>query len=433
VGAAGAAAQRLDFQVYPNRKNIRSCLPAGIITLAMAGTGCTFNPDALTTLLGMAPTAVASAAPQLIETSVASAPSPTLPVPTVIAEPTLTPVTASVPDQFSIVAAEQAVLVELYETVNPAVVAITVRYGQDSIGQGTGFLVDYEGHIVTNYHVVASGGEIEIAFFGGERVRAELLGGDATTDIAVLQPARIPTDVSPVVLADSELVQVGQRVVAIGSPFGLQGTLTSGIVSGLGRTLASGSFPGLAGIGRGGFSTPDVIQTDAAINPGNSGGPLINLDGEVIGMNKAIYSESGLNSGVGFAIAANTVRRLLPDLIEKGEYQHPYLGIRSLEAFSLDEMEMVGLPQQGGVYVVCVDASGPAEAAGLRGGSPPQSCEGLEPGGDVIVAIDRRPVHDFSELLSYLVHHTRAGQIVELTVLREGAHLEFHITLEPRP
>ncbi|MDP7161841.1 MAG: trypsin-like peptidase domain-containing protein, partial [Dehalococcoidia bacterium] len=134
-------------------------------------------------------------------------------------------------------------------------------------------------------------GEIEIAFFGGERVRAELLGGDATTDIAVLQPARLPADVAPVVLADSELVQVGQRVVAIGSPFGLQGTLTSGIVSGLGRTLAAGAFPGSAGNGGGGFSTPDVIQTDAAINPGNSGGPLINLDGEVIGMNKAIYSE----------------------------------------------------------------------------------------------------------------------------------------------
>ncbi|MDP6793330.1 MAG: PDZ domain-containing protein, partial [Anaerolineales bacterium] len=217
------------------------------------------------------------------------------------------------------------------------------------------------------------------------------------------------------------------------SPFGLQGTLTSGIVSGLGRTLASGSFPGLDGNGGGGFSTPDVIQTDAAINRGNSGGPLINLDGEVIGMNKAIYSESGLNSGVGFAIAANTVRRLLPDLIEKGEYQHPYLGIRSREALSLDEMETLGLQHQGGVYVVCVDASGPAAAAGLRGGSPPQICEGLEPGGDVIVAIDRRPVQGFADLLSYLVHHTRAGQIVDLTVLREGTHLDFQVTLAPRP
>ena len=150
-------------------------------------------------------------------------------------------------------------------------------------------------------------------------------------------------------------------------------------------------------------------------------------------MNKAIYSESGLNSGVGFAIAANTLRRLLPDLIEKGEYQHPYLGIRSRDALSLDEIEMLGLPQQGGVYVVCVDTSGPAAAAGLRGGNPSQSCDGLEPGGDVIVAIDRRPVHGFADLLSYLVHHTRAGQIVKLTVLREGAKLEFRVTLAPRP
>ena len=214
-------------------------------------------------------------------------------------------------------------------------------------------------------------------------MRPDLLGGDAITDIAVLQPTRLPAGVSPVLLADSELVQVGQRVVSIGSPFGLQGTLTSGIVSGIGRTLSSGSFPGLDANGAGSFSTPDVIRTDAAINPGDSGGPLINLDGEVIGMNKAIYSESGLNSGVGFAIAANTVRRLLPDLIEKGEYQHPYLGIRSREAFALDEMEeRWGFPQQGGAYVVCVDASGPAAAADLRGGSPPQTCEGLEPGGD---------------------------------------------------
>ena len=413
--------------MYPDRLTVRRCVAAATITLALAGSSCTFNPAALTAFFGLTPTVAPAAALLPTQTSV-----PPTPVPTLVA-PTVTPPAAAVPDQFSIVAAEQAVLVELYERINPAVVAITVRYTRDSIGQGTGFVVDAQGHIVTNHHVVAGGGEIEIAFFGGERVRAELLGGDATTDIAVLQPARLPADVAPVVLADSELVQVGQRVVAIGSPFGLQGTLTSGIVSGLGRTLAAGAFPGSAGNGGGGFSTPDVIQTDAAINPGNSGGPLINLDGEVIGMNKAIYSESGVNSGVGFAIAANTLRRLLPDLIEKGEYQHPYLGIRSREALSLDEMETLGLPQQGGVYIVCVDASGPAAAAGLRGGSPPQSCESLEPGGDVIVAIDRRPVSAFADLLSYLVHHTRAGQIVELTVLREGTQLEFHVTLAPRP
>lgn len=421
------------MQLYPNRKDVHLRLAVGAMILALACTGCTLDRFPLKSLLGLTLTESPATPSPSTETLVTSVPAPTLPPPSVSPVLTPDPYAAALPDQFSILAAEEAVLVELYDRINPAVVAITVHYLSDSIGQGTGFVVDSEGHIVTNHHVVASGGEIEIAFFGGERVRADFLGGDAITDIAVLQPTRLPMGISPVLLADSKLVQVGQRVVAIGSPFGLQGTLTSGIVSGIGRTLSSGSFPGLDISGAGSFSTPDVIQTDAAINPGNSGGPLINLDGEVIGVNKAIYSESGLNSGVGFAIAANTVRRILPDLIEKGEYQHPYLGIRSREAFALDEMEALGLPQQGGVYVVCVDASGPAAAAGLRGGNAPQTCEGLEPGGDVILAIDRRPVRGFADLLSYLVHHTRAGQIVKLTVLREGTELDFHVTLAARP
>ena len=433
MGPVGAASQRLALPLYPNRKDVHLRLAAGTIILALACAGCTFDRSALRFSFGLTLTdspATPSPSTEILVTSVLV---PTLPPPSVSPVLTQVPYATALPDQFSILAAEEAVLVDLYDRINPAVVAIMVHNLPDSIGQGTGFVVDSEGHIVTNYHVVASGGEIEIAFFGGERVRAELLGGDAITDIAVLQPTRLPAGISPVLLADSKLVQVGQRVVAIGSPFGLQGTLTSGIVSGIGRTLSSGSFPGLDAKGAGRFSTPDVIQTDAAINPGNSGGPLINLDGEVIGINKAIYSESGLNSGVGFAIAANTVRRLLPDLIEKGEYQHPYLGISSQEAFALDEMEALGLPQQGGVYVICVDASGPAAAAGLRGGNPPHTCEGLEPGGDVILAIDRRPVRGFADLLSYLVHHTRAGQIVKLTVLREGTQIEFHVTLAARP
>ncbi len=430
MGAADGSEERLDLPFNLIGNVVRCFVAICTIALMVTATGCSFDLVELKDLLGLQPTYVPTHIPVA---SPVPTDTPMLVEPIVIPESTSTGAAALVLDQFSIVAAEEAVLVGLYERINPAVVAITVRYASDDIGQGTGFLVDYQGHIVTNYHVVANDGEIEISFFGGERVRAEMLGGDVTTDIAVLRPAGLPVEVSPVVLADSEMVQVGQRVVAIGSPFGLQGTLTSGIVSGIGRTLSAGSFPGLDVNGANSFSTPDVIQTDAAINPGNSGGPLINLDGEVIGMNKAIYSESGLNSGVGFAIASNTVRRLLPDLIEKGEYQHPYLGIRSQEVFALDEMEALGLPQQGGAYVVCVDASSPAAAAGLRGGSRSQSCEGLRPGGDLILSIDRRPVRGFDDLLSYLVHHTRAGQIVKLKVLREGVEMEFQVTLATRP
>ena len=282
MGAADGSEERLDLPFNLIGNVVRCFVAICTIALMVTATGCSFDLVELKDLLGLQPTYVPTHIPVA---SPVPTDTPMLVEPIVIPESTSTGAAALVLDQFSIVAAEEAVLVGLYERINPAVVAITVRYASDDIGQGTGFLVDYQGHIVTNYHVVANDGEIEISFFGGERVRAEMLGGDVTTDIAVLRPAGLPVEVSPVVLADSEMVQVGQRVVAIGSPFGLQGTLTSGIVSGIGRTLSAGSFPGLDVNGANSFSTPDVIQTDAAINPGNSGGPLINLDGAVIGMN----------------------------------------------------------------------------------------------------------------------------------------------------
>jgi len=220
-------------------------------------------------------------------------------------------------------------------------------------------------------------------------------------------------------------------VIAIGNPFGLAGTMTLGIVSGLGRTLDS--LREAEGVGR--FSAPDIIQTDAAINPGNSGGPLINMSGEVIGVNKAIESADGSrsNSGVGFAVASNTVRQIVPYLIRDGRFVYPYLGISSPQEISLSLQEQLGLPAAGGAYVTTVTPDGPAARAGIRADTASDTSRRLNGDGDLIKAIDGRPVIVFADLLSYLVNHTRPGQMVTLTVLREGREMEVQVTLGERP
>jgi 2-alkenal reductase len=228
---------------------------------------------------------------------------------------------------------------------------------------------------------------------------------------------------------------VGQTVIAIGNPFGLSGTMTVGIVSAKGRTLESlrqteaGSF----------FTAGDIIQTDAAINPGNSGGPLINLKGEVIGVNRAIRTTGAtptgdpVNSGIGFAISGNIVRRVVPVLIEKGVYDYPYLGVTSREDLTLEMIEELGLPRQTGAYITSVTPGGPADQAGLRGGSQPTSFPGLTKGGDLIIAIDGRPVTSFGEMLSYLINTKSPGDEITLTVLRNGIEKEVKLTLGKRP
>jgi 2-alkenal reductase len=325
--------------------------------------------------------------------------------------------------------ASDASLIALYHKLDPAVVAIRVLDSQGDVGLGSGFVIDTDGHIVTNAHVVQGATEIEVDFANGMKVRGEVLGTDATADLAVVR-VNVPADqLTPVTLGDSDLVQVGERVVAIGNPFGLNGTMTIGIVSGLGRTLtAQATAPG-----GGSFSAPDIIQTDAAINPGNSGGPLINMQGEVIGVNKALVSDTGVNSGIGFAVASNTVRRIAPALIKDGKFVYPYLGITSTDELSLADVEALKLPRSTGVYVTSVTPDGPAEKAGLRVGTQPTSITGLFAGGDLIVAIDGRPVNVFADLLSYLVNHASVGQTVKLTVLRDGTQQDINLTLGARP
>ncbi len=372
-------------------------------------------------------------------------PSPTdlptaLPVPTLtLAEPTAPPVAppTNVPVAFD-PRAEESLYIQIYERANPGVVSIRIL-SLEGGSLGSGFVVESEGQrvVITNQHVIegALDGEIEIAFASGFKARGRVLGRDPDSDLAVLAVEAPDAELHPIPLGDSAALRVGQRVIAIGNPFGLSGTLTIGVVSALGRTLESER----EAPGGGRFTAADVIQTDAAINPGNSGGPLINLDGEVIGVNRAIRTDSVtvegdvVNSGVGFAVAINTVKQVLPSLIATGSYAYPYLGLSSLDELSLLEAEALGLPQANGVYVTLVIPGGPADRAGVRAGNRATSIPDLNAGGDLIVEVDGRPVRYFGELISYLVSQVRVGQTVTLTLLRDGERLEIPVEVAARP
>lgn len=317
-------------------------------------------------------------------------------------------------------------LVEIYERVNPAVVHIFV-YDEDGflLSTGSGFVVDRDGNMVTNNHVIAGGAELEIVFPDGQRRRATIQGADVDSDLAAIQVTDLPNNVQPVPLGDSNELKVGQFVLAIGNPFGEAGSMTVGIISALGRTIESQRV-----VDGGNFSIPKVIQTDAAINPGNSGGPLLNLSGEVVGVNSNILSRTGENSGVGFSIPVNAVRNIVPALIEDGEYVYPYIGISMYpNPFTLNQLEALGLPPNG-VYVTGVTEGTPADEAGLIGNNLSTN---FSDDGDYITAINGEPVKNSDELLSYLVFETEAGDTVELTVLRDGEEVTLPLTLGERP
>jgi len=336
-------------------------------------------------------------------------------------------------------------LAELYTRVNPGVVTVYIytnlgppHNGSVPTAQGTGFVIDAEGHIVTNQHVIEGADEIEVDFPAGLKTWATLVGTDPDSDLALLD-VDVPKDIIvPLELGDSDSIHVGDMVVAIGNPFGLAGTMTLGVISAIGRTLDSErAAPG----GDSFFTAADILQTDAALNPGNSGGPLLNLRGQVIGVNRAIRTESftvagdAASSGVGFAIPINIVRRVVPALIESGHYDYPYLGITSLsdEAWTLKTLEALGLPADAvGAYVTCVTPGGPAEQAGVVGSGPCNSAD-LVAGGDLIIAVDGAALRNFPDLLSYLIRNTTVGQEVTLTVLRQGEEVEAVLTIGARP
>ncbi|MFW6069997.1 MAG: S1C family serine protease [bacterium] len=323
-------------------------------------------------------------------------------------------------NQTTIDADLQTTLTEVYQQTNPSVVYIVVP----PLGSGTGFVYGDDGYIITNNHVVAGGRTYEIVFSGGERREAELVGADEDSDLAVLQVDDLPDSAQPLQLADGDGLQVGHFVVAIGSPYGEEGSMSMGIISALGRSMASQRNLGTGGA----YSLPGVIQTDAPINPGNSGGPLLNLDGEVVGVTFAIASTTGANSGVGYAIPMQAVEQIVPDLIADGSYDYSYMGAAFDDEVSLSDQETYGLSQTQGAYVLDVTAGGPADEAGLVAANPDTGRDG-----DLIVAVDDRPVGNFADLNSYLVFNTEPGQTVELTVLRDDQEVDIPLTLDNRP
>jgi 2-alkenal reductase len=325
---------------------------------------------------------------------------------------------------------EEALLIEMYRQVNPAVVNIITYVNQGnfdtSSGQGSGFVYDTEGDIITNSHVVHGSDSIEVIFSDGTTLPAVIVGQDLHSDLAVVRVNDLPDGAHPLPLGEINEVAVGQTVVAIGNPFGLGGTLTRGIVSAIGRTI-----PALTA-----FSIPQAIQTDAPINPGNSGGPLLNLRGQVIGVNAQIETGDGsrVNSGVGFAIPVSIVARVVPVLIKDGEYQWGWLGVTG-STVNTAMVKAMDLPVNKGAYISQIINGGPADKAGLRGSRDQVSVGGrrTEVGGDIIVAIDGQPVSSFDDILIYIALNTHPGQLVVLTVLRDGKTQDVSLTLEPRP
>jgi 2-alkenal reductase len=361
-------------------------------------------------------TALATAAPPQPTFTAAA---PTVAATTAPAE--VTPVPAGAGDS-------PLALVDLYRAVNPGVVNIQVvveQAGGAGVGAGSGFVLDEQGHIVTNNHVVAGARDVTVIFHDGFEAPAEVVGTDPDSDLAVVRVAQLPEGVHPLTVGDSDTVQVGEWVIAIGNPFGYGSSMSLGIVSATGRTIASGVTP---------FDIPQAIQTDAAINPGNSGGPLLNLAGAVIGVNAQIATAGiAANSGVGFAIPANVVRQVAPALIRDGAYQWPWLGVRG-DAVSLLVAEANGLDTQFGAYIHEVVPGGPAEAAGLRGSTGVVPVDGVPVpvGGDVVVEANGEPVIDFADLLVDIAF-AHPGDDLTLTILRAGEREQVTVTLAPRP
>jgi len=371
-------------------------------------------------------------------------------VPTVAANPTAVLTAATPPTSAPVILDEQAAasdlesqVIAVYDAASPSVVNITNRstvydrfFGAaPQEGTGSGFVYDTEGHIVTNYHVIEGADEILVTLADGQVYQAEVVGSDPTNDLAVLRVDSIGSAnrielPPPLVLGDSSQLRVGQFVVAIGNPYGLQRTLTTGVVSALGRVIESPEDNQFIG---------EAIQTDAAINPGNSGGPMLDLSSHVIGINSQIISPSGASAGIGFAVSANTVQRVVPRLIADGYYPHPWLGIEPLD---LSSSTVATLRQYGvevgadsGVLVLEITPGGPADKAGVRGGNQylRMGRYRLPVGGDVIVAVNDEVVEGLQDLTIYLENNTSIGDTVQLTVLRGGKELTMPVTVGEQP
>jgi S1-C subfamily serine protease len=328
---------------------------------------------------------------------------------------------------------QQDRLTTIYQQFSPGVVTV-----QTSTGLGSGWVYSTDGYIVTNDHVVGTETKVEIDFPSGLKTFGNVVGTDAYSDLAVIKVDVAASDLSALPMGDSSTLQVGQTVIAIGNPFGLSNTMTTGIISALGRSLPSNTSATAGGT----FSTADVIQTDAAINPGNSGGPLLNLNGEVVGItsqietNNSTTSGQPTNSGIGFAISINTVKRVVPSLIQNGKFNYPYLGVSTIDALPLSAIQALGLTSTSGAYVTSVVPGGPADKAGIKAGTTPLNLTGfpsLNSGGDLIIAIDGTPVVAFDDMIRYLILNKSPSDTVTLTILRGTQKLDVPVVLGTRP
>ncbi len=315
----------------------------------------------------------------------------------------------------------EEVLTELYEDVNPGIVAIYVMTDVTA-GSGSGFVIDKQGHIATNLHVVRDAVEIQVSFPSGIKTRAEIIGEDSDSDLAIIKVDLPQEDLYPLTLGDSDYLKVGQFVAAIGNPFGYNGSMTVGIISSIGRTLDSLSISSSGTP----YTAGDIIQTDAAINPGNSGGPLFNMQGEVIGVNRAIETinvsvdSEPLNSGIGFAVSVNILKRVAPALIEEGYFAYPYIGVSGYPELILSEMERLGFDRARGVLLTYVVEDGPADNAGLEVG-------------DVVLSIDGQELLNFGDMVGLLFNKYSPGDLLSLEVHRDGETITLELELGERP
>ena len=315
-------------------------------------------------------------------------------------------------------------LIDIFEKSEASIVQVSVVRGESDGGMGSGFVYSDEGYVITNQHVVQDAERVMITFLDGEAYIGNVIGTDRDLDIAVVKVEPTNTYLQPIKIGDSSKLKVGEKIAAIGNPFGLSGSMTSGIVSQMGRLLPQET----------GYSIPDVIQTDAAINPGNSGGPLINMKGEVVGINTAIQSATGEFSGIGFAVPANTVKKVVPVLIQDGEFKHPWMGISGTDV-DPELAEVRGLNSSKGFLVVSVIEGSPAETAGLLGVTETKETDGREFAldGDIILSIDGETVRKISDILVHLQREKSVGDEMVLSVNRGGEILELTMVLEERP
>ena len=320
-------------------------------------------------------------------------------------------------------------LVEIFEKSEAGVVRINVKRPTADArgigGVGSGFVYDTQGHIITNDHVVENAEKLTVTFLDGRSYKAKVVGQDLYTDLAVIKVNASSDVLQPLPIGDSSKLKVGEPIAAIGNPFGLSGSMSSGIISQVGRLLPSQDR---------GFQIPDIIQTDAAINPGNSGGPLLNMRGEVVGINTAIQSESGDFAGVGFAIPTKTVQKIIPVLIKSKEYQHPWVGISGRD-IDPDLADVLRLKDARGFLVINVLDDSPAQKAGLRGTTETKEIDGIryQIGGDVILGVDSKTVRKIDDILIHLQREKRVGDEMILQILRDGKISDIVITLHERP